>query len=494
MAEVRYVIANRHHLLILRSNDQGIIIEPYRKHTHPGYKDLLIPHATADYVVCEDQKGILHIVFIDQSRQLMHASIHSFEPADSELFPAPIQRIDSSLHDSPLQLQLQCVHNSLQLLLLYEHSVIHYQLAGVHWSSPTVLEQSDKYISLQTHLVSDQGIACLWINQYPDITVHIWTYTHPPAEWKLSEHAKLACGWDGSEPLFVNSSFEADTGHLLQVLRFPKGKLFLEQYILHADSTTGPLTPYRESMLLTPIRSVQTAVCVQDGEELHLSWLAEEQLYQCSYNLNRDAWGSLRSVTAVDPVHWIFLTSDHALPLSYSHWIASTGDWQQLNEQLGSFIDLYYTRRDFQSSVTYAATSISSLERLTHEKQRMMSKIDQLEETLRISREQSLMKQQRLEVLGEEREIRNTLNELLPMMHTQQQEEQSSSTFIANVHTESESEPSNKHTEQEDHEHEVHTDNISHSSIGKDNASSKLEEPAIKHKVISLLQRMTKLR
>lgn len=465
MAEVRHLVANRHHLLIIRHTQQGLLIEPYHKHTHDGFKSLLIPNATADYAVCEDQLGMLHIVCMNNSNQLMHVYIQSLNMDHTGPLQPPFFIIDSVITHSPRLLQLQCIHNSLQLLVMYENSIIQYQLAGVHWSSPTILEHAAQYMSLQMHQTSELSIACVWINQYPDLAVHFWEYQAQSGQWILQKRSILESGWDGHEQLFMSSAYEADSDLILQLLRFPHGKLCLERFKHTALSNTARVSPYQESTMLTPIRTVQTAVCVQEQEELHISWLSEEHLYRSTYNIEREAWGSLQSIAATDPVHWIFLSSNQALPIAYSHWIASIGDWQHLNEQLGSLIDLYYARRDFQASVTYASTSISSLERLTQTKQQLLRHIDELEDMLLNSREQSIAKQQRLEVLSEEREIRVALAELMITLTNSQQ-----------IEDEMEVSPSPVVS--------VHAVEESHTTYERD----------LKHKVISLFQRMTKPR
>lgn len=491
-AEVRYIIANRHQLFILRCSDRGIRIEPYHK-SHHQKQELLIPYATQAYVVCEDQKENLHIVFIDPSNQLMHASIHFFASAHTDPISVSIQLIDSSLHEIPMQLELQYCHNSLQLLLRYEHAVIHYQLAGVHWSSPTILEQSASYISLQMHHIAEQAIACLGIMQYPDLIVHLLKYEHATSEWKLLKQCTLSSGWEGTEPIFLSSNLVKDTDLHLQLLRFPKGKLFLKQYKLLHDSADGNLIPYRESMLLTPIRRVQTALCVQDEESLHLSWLTDEQLYRSTYYINRDAWGSLQAVYVDHPVQWILLSPDHTLPFTYSHWVTSTGDWQHLHEQLGARIDIYHARRDLQNSVTYAASSISSLGRLSQIKQQMIHDIHQLEETLRLSSEQILHKHKRLEVLGEERDIRHTLDELMRAAYSQHHEDQAPSLLIANVQGRSALNASTVKVQTVEQELGDFEMQVSPSS-GIQQPTSIPEDQPFRQKLISLLQRMTTFR
>ena len=98
MAEVRHLVANRHHLLIIRHTQQGLLIEPYHKHTHDGFKSLLIPNATADYAVCEDQLGMLHIVCMNNSKQLMHVYIQLLNTDHTGPLQPPYFIIDSAMH------------------------------------------------------------------------------------------------------------------------------------------------------------------------------------------------------------------------------------------------------------------------------------------------------------------------------------------------------------------------------------------------------------
>lgn len=499
--DVRYIVAHRTHLSIIRHTERGLFIEPLSKRLSDFRSDCYIPRSTAQYAACEDEQGDVHIIYLDDSDALMHAiirqphaevSIHALAAEEQ----APFNRKQLR------EMKLHCIHNTLQLFLLIDDQLIYYQLAGLHWSAPVIFLNESRIHAVQLLQSNSQSLFLVITETQQTITILTWRYNLQDYAWKPTSLSAPTIQINDHLPLYVHSYIDiSDTVHLI-TLQFPRSKLSLTRYILGREDSRKPV---HESITLTPIRNVQAAVLDADHTDVHISWLADGIIYRLNYHQPRAAWSSLQAIQTTEPALWNVLSHDHSLSLPYPHWLSSTRDWKLLNEQLGSMIDLYYTQRSFQVSVTYAEASLSSIERMLEEKVRMASEVDLLEGQLQLWREQSHMKKQRIAILNEELAIRDKLSPFIAERKNVHEEERVVATLHSVVTEQNRlSRPippvtSSKIVVKPSQEH-VQVDSISTSTSISESHQQEIDSmiappsTGVRNKVISLLQRLQKNR
>ncbi|WP_028546800.1 hypothetical protein [Paenibacillus taiwanensis] len=482
MTDVRYLVANRYLLTSIRHSERGLLIEPVHSHSAGPDQERCIPHASTLYDICEDDKHCIHIVYIDQAGRLIHAIVRLHDKQIvSNMLPLSTDWDSHTIHT----VKLCCIRNTLHLFLLRNYGFIHYELTGIHWSSPTTIAKD--FGCRHLHLVqsADQWMIIGIMNNRLTYELHIWHYDGQSFTWSNPSPAPLDTAWSAEDNLYIEPRVDKDGALLLLCLRFLKGKLNFQQLRL-ADET---LILVSDSSLITPIRQVETAFCHRNDDLIHLTWIAEGHLYRIHYKSSDGGFGALQSIPASEPTRWHIVSNQDNNSLPYTCWLSAHREWLPSDVQLHSFLDLYRANTDIVASVTYVESSLTTVKQLLETHDKLQKEMDQLEQRIQFCKHQATLKQHRLAALSEELDIRESLLRIpVPELDFPYNVDLDTSTDRVQLH--------GYNTFQIAPQLAVSTSDLEQRSQTESQPNDELEplqKNGVRHKVVHLLQRITKL-
>ncbi|MCG7410371.1 hypothetical protein MH117_23445 [Paenibacillus sp. ACRRX] len=481
MTDVRYLVANRRLLISIRHSERGLLIEPVHTNSADPDKERCIPHASTLYDICEDDKHCIHIVYIDQAGRLIHAIVRpDHTQILSDMLPLAADWESTTIHT----VKLCCLGNALHLFLLRDRGFIHYELTGIHWSSPTTIANDRGCHHIHLVQSAERWMIIGIMNNRQTYELDIWHYNGHSFTWNKPYPAPLVTSWSVEDILHIEAQLDREGLLVLLCLRFLKGKLNFQQFRLAEDDTLIPLS---DSTLITPIRQVDAALCHRYDDHIQFTWTAEGHLYRIKYKTSDGSWGVLQSIPASQPTLWYVISNHIDSSMPYTCWLSAHREWLPSDVQLHSFLDLYRTNTDILASVTYAESSLTTVKRLLGTHDKLQEEMNQLEQRIQFCKHQATLKQHRLAALSEELDIRESLLRIpvpeldFPFNIELDMDTNSDRVFL------------HGHTAVQMSPHISASISDAKQLIQPDHELSSVQKSGVRHKVIHLLQRITKL-
>lgn len=392
--DIRYVIAAKRLLSIIRVSDRRLIMDKWLDSILKPHTSLHLSDPIQHYTVCLDHQESVHIVYLSENEELLHVI---YDPDTQQLHTRTIPMLYT---DKIISLRLFHMNHSLQLFALTPERLLHAKLSGIYWSAVDELKAIPNAENVEIYYENMEWKLVAICKSY-DILLFRWLYDPHSLQWKEEEHQVLRTGWDGRTPIFIQLVQESSQNRCWITMSFPRGALMVKRF--SCTSLGMSISPDMEAQLLTPIRSVSEAAVLSRKGVLTFIWLAEQQLFQHSYDTHAGAWGLIEATAVGTPIVWRFLTRAFPPPPQPAKWISPDQQMDIKDSPLSAWIQWLNMKQNLDASVTYAESSLHHMTNLLESRDQLKQDIMSIETKLQYWRSLVRQKQARVEALHAEK-------------------------------------------------------------------------------------------
>ncbi|GAC43755.1 hypothetical protein [Paenibacillus popilliae] len=400
--ELRYWVANGSHMSVIRQDGDGLVIE-LLEHSRCGRTaELRLAEAAGMYDVCQDAQDYVHIVYLNQHRELVHARL----PPDQEgLQTSKLPGEYAGLTG----LKLAHCSNRLHLLLQYASHAEHTALTGIHWNGPAVMAEADRIIAMQWLTTERTLSICGLLMRQGRLLLCRWNYDSASGSWKaVGEGMNLPLTDAGAPSCLVRlpvGTVPVPERARCLLIRLPAGQLAFANYESEAD---GSWLAIAEEAIAIPSSPASVIACGADQERLRFSWAAGDMIFRLEYDLAANIWGRLYVSASAYPIPWCAVT-EASSGGPEPQWITDGPSIREAIRLSGMEIGAYRAKCDFHSSIHFAKRALASVEQLIGRIAPLKEEQKQLEQSRQRVQSRIADLERRLSTLEEELRIRRVI-------------------------------------------------------------------------------------